>query len=547
MLFQPSNISPDEINSSGTVDLTQPLDISWQVNGDSPMLAYQIVLYENNSASTEKYDTGKVLLTTPFWGVNYAGETQFYTVTIPKATLSASGITNGNEYKFVITQWWSGTDSVTQSTASLLLGRSFPTVAISAISDPLTGYSATFTGTYSQGQDDALAWVRWRICEVDSEGNRGDAFVDTGKIYGTGELRVDYSGFLNDTSYSIILDVQTVNGVDASSGWVDFHVEYEVSEDSVGSASACQTSDGSVLVTWAQIETTQGYDIYRRTTGQSNLEKIVTVGRTVGEIRDWSACSGQEYTYYVFPTGPLAYLTAAIVTNAVKVQFWMWNIIEATPNADGTYTAVASYFFRFGSGGVAEGQFSNNNSPTLQKNFTRYPTRQPETPNYLTGSVGGYIGKIGRDATYSDTLAQARALRNLSTSENTLFLRDPKGHFLNIHTNQPITVSVDHKSVVMPQTVTIGWVEVGEATGLKIINSPEATFWPSDSIIFTSITVDPATGYLVWTTNDNYELGSVLSLSDDGDLIQTTTDGFTVAGLEIIDSNNLQATLNVGG
>ena len=99
----------------------------------------------------------------------------------------------------------------------------------------------------------------------------------------------------------------------------------------------------------------------------------------------------------------------------------------------------------------------------------------------------------------------------------------------------------------MPQTVTIGWVEVGEATGLKIINSPEATFWPSDSIIFTSITVDPATGYLVWTTGDNYELGSVLSLSDDGDLIQTTTDGFTVAGLEIIDSNNLQATLNVGG
>ena len=516
MLFQPSNISPDEINSSGTVDLTQPLDISWQVNGDSPMLAYQIVFYANDSSSTQKYDTGKVLLTTPFWGVNYAGETQFYTVTIPKATLSANGITNGAEYKFIITQWWSGADSVTQSTASLFLGR------------------------------DALAWVRWRICEVDSEGNRGDAFVDTGKIYGTGELRVDYSGFLNDTSYSIILDVQTVNGVDASSGWVDFHVEYEVSEDSVGSASACQTSDGSVLVTWAQIETTQGYDIYRRTTGQSNLEKIVTVGRTVGEIRDWSACSGQEYTYYVFPTGPLAYLTAAIVTNAVKVQFWMWNIIEATPNADGTYTAVASYFFRFGSGGVAEGQFSNNNSPTLQKNFTRYPTRQPETPNYLTGSVGGYIGKIGKDATYSDTLAQARALRNLSTSENTLFLRDPKGHFLNIHTNQPVTVSVDHKSVTMPQTVTVSWVEVGDATGLKIINSPEATFWPSDAIIFTSIKVDPSTGRLIWTTEDDYELGSVLSLKN-GRLIQTTTDGFTVAGLEIIDGNTLQATSNVGG
>ena len=98
----------------------------------------------------------------------------------------------------------------------------------------------------------------------------------------------------------------------------------------------------------------------------------------------------------------------------------------------------------------------------------------------------------------------------------------------------------------MPQTVTVSWVEVGDATGLKIINSPEATFWPSDAIIFTSIKVDPSTGRLIWTTEDDYELGSVLSLKN-GRLIQTTTDGFTVAGLEIIDGNTLQATLNVGG
>lgn len=546
MLFQPSNISPDEINSSGTVDLTKPLTISWQVNGDSAMLAYQIVFYANDTASTQKYDTGKVLLTTPFWGVNYAGQTQFFAVTIPAATLNTSGITNGSEYKFIITQWWSASDSVAQSTASLIVGRSTPSVSISAISSPLTGYSYSFTGSYSQAQGDALAWVRWRICEVDSDGNRQDPFLDTGKIYGTGELRVDYSGFLNDTSYSIILDVETAGGMDATSGWVDFNVEYEVSEDSGGQASACQTSDGCVLITWAQIETTQGYDIYRRTSGQSNLEKIATVSRTVGEIRDWSACSGQQYTYYVFPTGPLAYLSRAAVTNAVNVQFWMWNIIEASPNADGTYSAIATYFFRFGSGGVAEGQFSNNNSPTLQKNFTRYPTRQPETPNYLTGSVGGFIGKIGSDITYSDTLAQARALRNLSTSENALFLRDPKGHFLNIHTNQPVTVSVDHKSTAMPQTVTIGWAEVGETTGIKIISTPEDTFWPVDSVIFTTVTVDPSSGQLIWTTEENYETGSVLSLSD-GQLIQTTGEGYIVAGLEITDTNKLQATVNVGG
>lgn len=509
------------------------------------MLAYQIVIYANNAASTKKYDSGKVSLSTPFWGVNYAGQTQFYSVTIPASTLSSNGITNGAEYKFVITQWWSGTESVAQSTASLFLGRKTPTVSINTISTPITTYASTFTGTYSQEQGDALMWVRWRICQKDSDGNRGEPFLDTGKIYGTGELRVDYSGFLNDTSYSIILDVETANGVGASSGWVDFIVEYEVGEESGGSATACQTANGDILVTWEQIETTQGYDVYRRIGERGNLEKIVTVDRSVGEIRDWSACSGQKYTYYIFPTGPLAYLSGAIVTNTVSVQFWFWNIIEASPNADGTYTAVASYFFRFGSGGVAEGQFSNNNNPTLQKNFTRYPTRQPETPNYLTGSVGGYVGKIEKDATYSDTLKQARALRNLSTSTNILFLRDPKGHFINIHTNTPVTVSVDHKSAVMPQTVTIGWAEVGDADGIKIISTPDTTFWPADGIIFTSITVDPATGSLIWTTEDDYEFGSVLSLNN-WNLIQTAGDGFTVAGMEIVD-NNLQATINLGG
>lgn len=546
MLFQPSNISPDEINGSGTVDLTEGLAVSWQVNGDSAMTAYEIVFYANDAASTKLYDTGKVQLTKPFWGVNYAGQTQFYTVTIPAATLSANGMTNGGEYKFIITQWWNAADSIAQSTASLLLGRDTPSVSIAGIASPLTGYSASFTGTYTQAQDDALMWVRWRICEIDSEGDRREPFLDTGKIYGTGELRVDYSGFLNSTEYSIILDVMTASGVEATSGWTDFNVEYDVAT-AAGQVTACQTKDGCVLVRWAQIETTQGYDVYRRTRGQSNLEKIQTVSRTVGELRDWSVCAGQRYTYYVFPTGPLAYLSQPTVSNEVAVQFWLWNIIEAAPNADGTYTAVASYFFRYGSGGVSEGQFSNNNSPTLQKNFTRYPTRQPETPNYLTGSVSGYIGKIGKDATYSDTLAQARALRNLSTSENTLFLRDPKGHFINIHTNQAVTVSVDHKSAAMPQTVTVSWAEVGETEGLKIISTPEDTFWPVDSVIFTSITVDPATGRLIWTTEENYTEGSILSLSGGGHLIQTADEGFIIAGLAIENGNELEATVTIGG
>lgn len=546
MLFQPSNISPDEINSSGTVDLTEPLTISWQVNGDSPLLAYQIVFYANTAASTQLYDTGKVLLSTPFWGVNYAGETQYFSVTIPAETLSAKGLTNGGEYKFIITQWWDGTNSVQQTTASLMLGRAAPSVAIDTITSPLTGYSYSFGGTYSQAQDDPLLWVRWQICERDDDNVRRTPFLDTGKIYNTGELRVDYSGFLNNTGYSIKLDIETSNGVEASTGWVDFAVEYSVDEAS-GSVTACQTRDGCALISWTQVESVQGYDIYRRTVRQNNLEKIVSVDRSVGQIRDWSVCSGQTYVWYVFPTGVLAYLSEPTVSNTLAIQQWVWSIVEATPNDDGTYTAVANYMFRYGKGGVNEGSFSNNNSPTLQKNFTRYPTRQPETPNYLTGSVGGYIGSIDNSCNYSDALSQARALRNLSNSENDLFLKDPKGHFINIHTSQPVTVSIDHNKMQMPQTVTVSWAEIGDAEDVKIISTPTSAFWPVDSIIFTTITVDPATGELIWTTDDDYTEGSILSLDDDGNLIQTAGDGFSVAKMRIINGNDLHASVTIVG
>lgn len=544
MLFQPSNISPSEINNSGTVDLTQGLTISWQVNGDSPMTAYEIVFYLNDAASTQLYDTGRINLNSPFWGVNYAGQVQYFTASFSASALSANNIVNGNEYKFIITQWWSNTDSTQQMTASVMLGRDTPTVSINSIASPLDGYAYSFTGAYSQAQGDALRWVQWQICEVDGEGNYEAPFLDTGKIYGTGELRVDYSGFLNNTSYAIRLDVETENGVAGSSGWVDFDVAYSVSP-TVGQASACQTKEGDVLISWEQILATKGYDVYRLTEGENVLEKIAEVDSTVGQLRDWSACSGKSYTYYIFPTGPLAYMTGAVVSNTVSVKFWLWNILEATENADGTYTALASYVFRYGKGGVKEGSFSNNNSPNIVKNFTKYPTRQPETANYLSGSVSGYIGTVSLRKVYSDSLEQARALRNLSVSPNALFLRDPEGHFIQIHTSQPVTVMIDHASAIMPHTVSINWVEVGDTTGIKIINSPEDTFYPADNILFTTITVDPESGLLLWTREEDYSGGSTLKLVQ-GNLTQISDAGYTRAELSIENVNELVASTPQG-
>ena len=319
MLFQPSNISPDQIYNTGTVDITQDLKVSWRVNGDSAMTAYRIDFYQNDSASTLVYTTNKVTLGTPFWGVDYTGEPQYYTATIASATLTGAGMSNGNEYKFLITQWWTANDSVQQYTASLFITRAAPTLTMASIPAPLTSKAYSFTATYSQEQGDGLRWVQWEISE---DGNEADPFVDTGPIYGTGQLQVDYDGFLTGTTYTIRCTVETSNGVEATTGWVDFNVLYSV-DPAEGSVSACVIAGSPcVWVQWPQIEAADGYSVMRRNVNESRLTLIADVSATTGQLRDYSAESGQTYIYYVFPVGSLSYLTEPMTSSRVPVQYW---------------------------------------------------------------------------------------------------------------------------------------------------------------------------------------------------------------------------------
>ena len=50
-LFQPTNIYPSSLGElgNGTVDVTQALNVSWQVNGNSAMTAFSITIYQNDA------------------------------------------------------------------------------------------------------------------------------------------------------------------------------------------------------------------------------------------------------------------------------------------------------------------------------------------------------------------------------------------------------------------------------------------------------------------------------------------------------------------
>ena len=253
-LFQPSFIFPDARSGlgMGVIDATQDLTVSWKINGQSALTKFEIFIYENNSASTQVLDTEQLTTGCPAYGTSSTGEIQFFSYTIPAATLSSRGITNGGEYKMIIKQWWSANDSVTQSSASAFATRAAPTLGIAAIGTGgvVGARYYTFTGNYSQAQGDTLNWFRWRIAYAD---DTDDPFFDTENISGTMDISCYFDGLFTGNNYAVRLTAQTENGVEADTGWVNFSVSYSV-EASTGIIRAlCGQKTDAVIVDWSGI------------------------------------------------------------------------------------------------------------------------------------------------------------------------------------------------------------------------------------------------------------------------------------------------------
>lgn len=246
-LFQPTNIIPSTFSGlgAGTVDVTQDVAVSWQINGSSPMIAYQVDIMQNDTASTPVFSTGKVTLSEPFYGVNYQGNPQQFSTLIASSGLINAGMYNGYSlgYKLAITQWWTENDSITQSSASYFITRNAPSLTMEAFPNPILSRIYSFKANYSQAQGDAIEWVRW---EIMAGGENQEPILDTGKIYGTSELKVDYDGFFPGSNYLIRCTIQTTNGATASTGWIAFSAQYGDAQFD-GQVAACALCDTDAI------------------------------------------------------------------------------------------------------------------------------------------------------------------------------------------------------------------------------------------------------------------------------------------------------------
>jgi len=255
-LYQPTQIVPSTLSGlgDGVIDATEDLVVSWQINGMSAMTAYQIVIYQNDAVSTQMYDTGKVTLVDPVYGTDQNGNQILFEATaITAADLSTAGIVNGyaNGYKFIITQWW-GANSIAQTSASVFLTRAKPTITMGAIASPLASKELSVSATYTQAQGDSLSWVRWILTDYS-----GNVLKDTGRV-STGVLQFDYDGLFSGSSYYIECQIETENGVTATTGPVNFDVSYSMAP-AEGLVDVCRRAGQPfVEVSWSDRSAVEG-------------------------------------------------------------------------------------------------------------------------------------------------------------------------------------------------------------------------------------------------------------------------------------------------
>lgn len=217
MLHQPTNITPSSLANIGNtaVSANDALTVTWQLNGDTPLVAYKIDFYLNNSTSQSLFSTGKVTVSPSVAPKDKYGDPVFFAVT-PGYPWSHIGVSNGNTYKYKITQYWgSGTNDYTEQYSDtvfsvvaepdLSIVLNYPPGAGNVFPSP----HISMTANVQLGSGDAVRAVRWVV-------SHGAIIDDTGYIE-TPVLDYEYDGITPDShsSYTVACYIQTQLGMTA--------------------------------------------------------------------------------------------------------------------------------------------------------------------------------------------------------------------------------------------------------------------------------------------------------------------------------------------
>lgn len=268
----------------------------------------------------------------------------------------------------------------------------------------------------------------------------------------------------------------------------------------------------------AVIGSINGYEIYRQKYDESNAEYVGTIKKSDDNINDliidYAVKNGVDYTYYLFPntdTSDGGTHLSPLVTKqlAINVPYWSLFIVDETEE-DNVFYLDKMFKFELN---LQVDDMTNNTQVSISQNFTKYPTLQYGASNYWSGSLSALCGFISSNQTdYIQNVNMINELKSMASDTRRKFLKDISGNLWEVNVSAPITISTENMALQDVKTWKFSWVEVGDTTGVSIINNPtkKATDWvlteSGDAIPYFTYQWDEQYKWdnsYIWTTNDN--------------------------------------------
>ena len=305
--------------------------------------------------------------------------------------------------------------------------------------------------------------------------------IDTVQLYG--EQYCDYFCVINDTPQSIIDDLLSSSFVPQ---WNNQDYETLMLATFDNGLSAGTGSDTSI-----------GFRIYRRTASGAGYRELVTLPSSTTALRDYGIKSNESYIYdfYVYDSNGAFMGVRSTEATPLKRQFKRFSLLSTQYNeSDKCYHVVKEYQF---SCNIQDMTVSNNSNKSYVQNFTPYPTVFQSTANYASGTLQALIGFVDPKAyKYWDSTQLMDELNALSTTTNTLFLKDMKGHLWMVDVGT-VQMTATQKTREMQVTISLPWTEIGDASDVSIIQTPDDEGWGIDAqVLDVKLNVDMETGLL---------------------------------------------------
>lgn len=242
--YMPTNLIPSTLTETYTIDATQSVPFRCQLNGTSATTKYRIRIMQNNTASTQVYDTNVVTLASPIYPVGYDGQPNELVYYVPANTLK-----NNMEYKWTVESYWSNTDSLT-SYENVFYTRSSATLTIATIPNPVTNKNYTFSATFSQSEGVAVERFGWLLRNKETQEVLVDT-ITTNNIY-SADIKLLYESLFDGITYEIQCSVWGTDGIQTITELQEFNVQYEVFPIA-GIVTAMQTDNCGILLQWPGI------------------------------------------------------------------------------------------------------------------------------------------------------------------------------------------------------------------------------------------------------------------------------------------------------